>query len=88
MANFKTALQICGLSHREAATFLNVRPDTVHSWSNGRNPVPDGVWSQLGDLYEQMVTAADDRTELMDAPCAGSCLTVEAMIKLQAYGFQ
>ena len=58
MTNFKTALQICGLSHREAATFLNVRPDTVHSWSNGRNPVPAGVLDQLSDLYKSLLKAS------------------------------
>ena len=88
MTNFKTALQICGLSQQKAADFLDVRPDPVKSWSSGRNPVPDGVWHELGCLYERMVTAADDMTELIDAPCAGSCLTVAAMVKLNAYGFQ
>jgi hypothetical protein len=48
----------CGLSHREAANFLDVRLDTVKSWSSGRNPAPLGVLSELRDLYVTIEAAA------------------------------
>lgn len=53
----------CGLSHREAAAFLDVRIDTVKSWSAGRNPVPAGVVAQLADLAQRIIAAADEAAE-------------------------
>lgn len=41
----------CGLSQQTAADLLNVRLDTVKSWSNGRNGCPPGVIEQLRALY-------------------------------------
>lgn len=65
MSAFKQALAICGLTQSEAADFLNVRLDTVKSWSSGRNPVPDGVWQQLGEIYDRMDESADNAVELI-----------------------
>lgn len=69
---FSAALTLCGLSHREAAAFLNVRPDTVKSWSAGRNPVPAGAMAELHRLSERMDEAAENVADLFDehAPAA------------------
>lgn len=48
----------CGLSHKEAADFLNVRLDTVKSWSNGRNNAPEGAKKDLSQLYSQIEKTA------------------------------
>jgi hypothetical protein len=55
---FALICERCGLSHREAATFLNVRLDTVKSWSSGRNRAGDGVIAELRALYERIDRAA------------------------------
>lgn len=63
---FKLFLQSSGLSQREAAAFLNVRPDSVNSWSSGRRTAPDGVLYQLSELIDlqgRMVDAALDVIE-------------------------
>ena len=65
MSAFKRALQICGLSQREAAVFFDVRIDTIKSWSAGRNPVPPGAWQMLADLFEQIQDAAEGALEHM-----------------------
>ena len=59
MTTFASALRLCGLSQQEAADFFDVRLDTVKSWSAGRNPVPDGVWHMLADLWRRIEDAAD-----------------------------
>jgi hypothetical protein len=56
---FAALLDRCGLSHREAALFLSVRPDTIKSWSSGRNPAPSGVIAELRKLYATIEKAAD-----------------------------
>lgn len=55
---FSLLSQICGLSHREAAQLLNVRLDTVKSWSTGRNRVPDAVLAELAELAARIEAAA------------------------------
>lgn len=55
---FSLLLSRCGLSHREAADHLGVRPDTVRSWSCGRNPTPSGVIAELRALYHAIEIAA------------------------------
>ncbi len=50
-----------GLSHREASDFHKVRPDTIRSWSSGRNRAPQGAIDELIDLInrqEQLAEAA------------------------------
>jgi len=44
-------LQLCGLSHREAAEFHGVRPDTVSSWASGRHRAPPGALDELRELH-------------------------------------
>lgn len=65
MTTFRHALMICGLTHAEAADFLGVRPDTIHSWSSGRRRVPPGVWEMLAGLYEQIQDAATGAADVM-----------------------
>jgi hypothetical protein len=47
---FAAILAGLGLSQSEAAAFLDVRLDTVKSWSIGRNRVPDRVMITLHNL--------------------------------------
>ncbi len=56
---FSLLIQVCGLSMREAAAWLEVRRDTVKSWSAGRNRTPDGVLENLVDLAARIDAAAD-----------------------------
>ena len=56
---FALLLQVCGLSHGEAARFLNVRPDTVKSWATGRRSVPGDALTALADLAAKIDAAAD-----------------------------
>lgn len=60
MTTFAASLRLCGLSQGEAADFLGVRLDTVKSWSAGRNPVPEGVWTMLADLWRRIEDAIDN----------------------------
>ncbi|NIA67791.1 hypothetical protein HBA54_04235 [Pelagibius litoralis] len=64
MTLFSSVLQGLGLSQREAAAFLEVRPDTVKSWGAGRNAVPDGIWSKLRELADQQTEAAQKAFDL------------------------
>lgn len=73
---FSAALRLCGLSHREAAVFFGVRPDTVKSWSAGRNSVPNGVLDGLRDLALRIDRAAS-RSAAMYADRAERPDTVE-----------
>lgn len=66
MTTFASAIRLCGLSQAEAADFLDVRLDTVKSWSASRNPVPPVVWQMLADLWRRIEDAADDAS-LSDA---------------------
>jgi hypothetical protein len=59
MTPFALLLNLCGLSQREAAAFLNVRPDTVKSWGAGRNAAPVRVLDELRALHRQQRRAAD-----------------------------
>lgn len=63
-------LDRCGLSHREAAAFLGVRLDTVHSWSSGRNPTPAGVVTELRGLYARIEEEAAQKLQAIRAVCA------------------
>lgn len=56
---FALLCQRCGLSHREAAEFLNTRLDTARSWSSGRNRTPPGVIAELRALYAKIEAAAE-----------------------------
>jgi hypothetical protein len=57
----------CGLSHREAAEFHKVRPDTIKSWSAGRNRAPDGAIAELRALYRKIENAAGQMLTLLDS---------------------
>lgn len=72
MTFFAALIRRLGLSQSEAATFLGVRPDTVKSWSAGRNGVPDGVWDQLHALAVTQARAAQAITKTIKASKAGS----------------
>lgn len=63
---FKASLNLCGLSQKEAASFFDVRLDTVKSWSIGRNPVPPGVWQQLRYLYATIVQSSEAALDLIE----------------------
>lgn len=65
MILFAAALRLLGLSQAEAADYLDVRPDTVKSWSAGRNRVPDGIWNKLRGLYWLQTRAAGEALALI-----------------------
>jgi hypothetical protein len=57
MSTFALLMQRCGLSQRETAEMLEVRLDTVKSWSSGRNPVRLAVVNELRVLYQKIERA-------------------------------
>lgn len=70
MTVFSLLCQVCGLSTREAAAFLNTRPDTVKSWSSGRRTPPETVLSELATLADQIDEAADNVIEVIQSNVA------------------
>ena len=58
MTPFALLLGAAGLSHREASDFLQVRLDTIHAWSSGRNNCRPAVLSELRDLIQKQERAA------------------------------
>ncbi len=66
MTLFSAALRLLGLSQAEAAEYLDVRPDTVKSWSAGRNRVPEGIWEELRALWRLQSRAAGEALALID----------------------
>lgn len=64
---FSLLVQACGLSHREAAEILKVRPDTVKSWSAGRNRAPDGVLADLAALASRIEIAVSEALTQIEA---------------------
>lgn len=64
---FSLLVQVCGLSHREAAELLKVRHDTVKSWSAGRNRTPDAVLEELVALAARIEKAATEALAQIEA---------------------
>jgi hypothetical protein len=58
MTPFALLLGTAGLSHREASDFLQVRLDTIHTWSSGRNNCRPAVLAELRDLIQKQERAA------------------------------
>lgn len=63
-ATITLLIERCGLSHREAAAFLNVSTDSIRSWSIGRNATPLGVIAELRALYARIERAAAEMVAL------------------------
>lgn len=57
--------QNCGLSHQEAANFLNTRVDTVKSWASGRRTAPADVLNELRNLSDTIDRAASEALALI-----------------------
>lgn len=59
-------IELCGLSHREAADYLGVREDTVKSWFRARPPTAKpGVIAELRALAAEQQKAADNQVMLI-----------------------
>jgi hypothetical protein len=58
MTPFALLLGAAGLSHREASDFLQVRLDTIHAWSSGRNNCRPAVLDELLALIQKQERAA------------------------------
>lgn len=78
---FSAALKLCGLSHNEAAEYLEVRPDTVHNWSVGRRAVPGGVWDQLAELFDDIYRESEDSAG-RNLP-GSAALTAQAVARIE-----
>lgn len=66
---FLLLLKRCGLSQHEAADYLNVRLDTVKSWSTGRNTAKPEILAELRKLYRLICKKAEG---LRGLPCIGA----------------
>lgn len=66
-------IQACGLSQQEAATFLNVRLDTVKSWGRIRNPnhAAPGILTALRTLNAAQRIYAAENIKLVHQMLAG-----------------
>ena len=73
-------ISACGLSNREAAKYLDVRLDTLHSWSSGRRTPPDGAVHQLAQLYVDVLDAIDRSDPKAEWPTEGTAAVVQAGI--------
>jgi len=67
---FSLLAQACGLSHREAAEFVQVRIDTVKSWSSGRNACPARALDEMATLAARVATAAAEALAQIEAMAA------------------
>ncbi len=65
MTPFALLEALAGLSHREAAEFHKVRPDTVQSWATGRNRCPDGALNELRALIGAQERAAAQAIDII-----------------------
>lgn len=74
---FTGILNLCGLSHREAADFLNVRVDTVKSWSSGRNRVAPGALEELWTLADRIERAAVEAERVFRQQWSGRETVIE-----------
>lgn len=76
MTPYGALLAHCGLSLREAAEFHGIRPDTVRSWSSGRNRTPPGVLAQLRDLAGIISAKATRLIEMLEAVASGGEIAI------------
>lgn len=63
---FQNAIQVCGLSRKEASIFLEVSEETIRSWCKGRRQVPDGIWSLLASLYSEILDSSDQAVDFLN----------------------
>jgi hypothetical protein len=68
MTAFALLLQRCGLSQREASELLEVRLDTVKSWSSGRNPVRLAIINELRELHRKIELAGQQLAAMVQHP--------------------
>jgi hypothetical protein len=68
MTTFSILMQRCGLSQREASELLEVRLDTVKSWSSGRNPVRLAIINELRDLHRKIERAGQELVAMVQRP--------------------
>jgi hypothetical protein len=61
---YAACLARLGLSQPEAAALHGVRPDTVKSWSAGRNPVPERIYDELREYAAQIAERSDAMMDL------------------------
>ena len=68
MAPFGYSLAFLGISRRQAAIFLDVSENTIDKWARGATHPPDGVWEEMGALYEDIMdgTAELDGVDFTD----------------------
>jgi hypothetical protein len=59
LTTFDLLCRLCGLSLREAADHLGVRPDTAKSWSSGRREAPAAILQELRNLARKIEIAAE-----------------------------
>lgn len=60
---FGSLEEMCGLTHEECAAYLEVRLDSVKSWSSGRRSVPAGVEEKLIQLWQRI---EDEASRIVD----------------------
>jgi hypothetical protein len=58
---------MCGLTHEECAAYLEVRLDSVKSWSSGRRSVPPGVGEKMIKLWREMEEEASKIVDGIEA---------------------
>lgn len=59
MTPFALLIDRCGLSHREAAAFLDVSEASIASMAAGRRSTPQGIVEELRALYALIRRGAD-----------------------------
>jgi len=67
MTTYNLLKQSCGLSHREAAAYLDVRESRSKDWSAGRVLTPPGVLAGLFELVLRQEAAAEEALAVIEA---------------------
>lgn len=69
---YKSLMDLCGLSQKQAADFHGVNLNTVKSWCAGRNNAPQGVIDELSGLFCYMSRAAHEVLNIAENAGASS----------------
>lgn len=81
MTLFSEILRGCGLSQREAADFLGIRPDTVKGYASPSRPQqpPPGVLAELHELAARQERMAQATVDIFESQAAeyGPADTIE-----------
>ncbi|WP_417679491.1 hypothetical protein [Roseibium sp.] len=66
MSNFKTIIDLFGLTPEEAASYLKAEPSDIIRWCETADSPPLDVWRQLVKLFDTIRFAAEEAAKAAD----------------------